>query len=236
MSNEWESFAEDVPAENTPQGQTTLALPAILSTDMLKEWTRLRDEMEELKLDSDNIWRAQEIAKKGDNAVKMVREAMRDAVIPLENEITVVKKPYQEFIVNASDFVAALRSKILAFQVAERNRQEKAIAEQKAAKLAELDKIKKEALEDGDLDAATEVIAEEMKVQNDPRNVPTRTYKGLSTTSTIKKRWTYSVTNEKQVPREYCEPSRGLLKKAVESGVRKIRGVNIYQVDELSLR
>ena len=47
-------------------------------------------------------------------------------------------------------------------------------------------------------------------------------------TATVAKVWNYEIENESQVPREYCEPSKGLLRCAVRAGKREIPGVRIF--------
>jgi len=54
--------------------------------------------------------------------------------------------------------------------------------------------------------------------------------------ATVAKIWTYEVTDDGQVPREYCEPDRGLLRAAVRGGVRKIAGVRIFQESSIRSR
>jgi hypothetical protein len=52
----------------------------------------------------------------------------------------------------------------------------------------------------------------------------------------ITSRWTYEVTDPNQVPREFCEPSPGLIRAAVNAGVRSIPGVRIFQKDNVGHR
>jgi hypothetical protein len=54
----------------------------------------------------------------------------------------------------------------------------------------------------------------------------TRTENGMVS---YKKYWTYDIENPDSVPREFCSPDPGKLSRAVKDGVRKIRGVRIYE-------
>lgn len=53
---------------------------------------------------------------------------------------------------------------------------------------------------------------------------------------TVTSRWTYEVEDDKAVPREYCAPSPGLLRAAVNRGVRSIPGVRIFSADSVGYR
>lgn len=47
--------------------------------------------------------------------------------------------------------------------------------------------------------------------------------------SGITNRWTFEVTDESLVPRQYCEVSDSLINKAIKEGIRDIPGVRIFQ-------
>jgi len=49
-------------------------------------------------------------------------------------------------------------------------------------------------------------------------------------------RWTYAIDDPTLVPREYCQPSPGLIHAAVMKGVRSIPGVRIFQTDSAGYR
>jgi len=44
-----------------------------------------------------------------------------------------------------------------------------------------------------------------------------------------KKRWTFEITNEAEVPREYCKPDPSAIRQAVTMGMREIPGVRIFE-------
>lgn len=47
--------------------------------------------------------------------------------------------------------------------------------------------------------------------------------------------WKYEVVNADAVPREYCEPSAGLIWRAVQSGTREIAGVKIWEETSIKI-
>jgi hypothetical protein len=48
-------------------------------------------------------------------------------------------------------------------------------------------------------------------------------------------RWTYEVVEPREVPREYCEPSKRLILAAVRAGTRTIPGVRIFEAPTVRL-
>lgn len=52
--------------------------------------------------------------------------------------------------------------------------------------------------------------------------------------ATLRKFWTYEVTDEALVPRAYLQVDPGALRAAVNAGVREIEGVRIYQREDIA--
>jgi len=48
--------------------------------------------------------------------------------------------------------------------------------------------------------------------------------------------WKVEITDENQVPREYCDPNMTLLRDAVKRGVREIPGTRIFEETRLAIR
>jgi hypothetical protein len=57
------------------------------------------------------------------------------------------------------------------------------------------------------------------------------TVKTVHTAPSIRQQWTFEITDEKQVPREYCVPEKTLINAAIKLGKRDIPGLRIYQKD-----
>ena len=105
-------------------------------------------------------------------------------------------------------------------------------AKAKKASEAEIEEARKRAAEEAkkkEISAPTvlaPVIPQEEKI--------TRTESGTS--SYQAKRWTCTVIDPAQVPREYCTPSKTLLDNAVTAGVREILGCKIEEIKEIKFR
>jgi len=48
--------------------------------------------------------------------------------------------------------------------------------------------------------------------------------------------WDYEIVDEEKVPRKYCAPVKSKLRAAVNSGERKIAGVQIFEKGKLNVR
>jgi hypothetical protein len=130
----------------------------------------------------------------------------------------------------------AERREVEAAQERERQRVE---AERKAAE----DRHAQEAAEAERLGKpAPEPMPEPVAVAPAPPPVVThvpevpRTVASNLGTATVKKRWTYEITDANLVPRDYCVPSPGLIKRAVDGGARGIAGVRIYEETDLAIK
>lgn len=68
-------------------------------------------------------------------------------------------------------------------------------------------------------------------------NAPTRVARPLPVevrdTTKIRRRWTYEITDESQIPRQYLTVDRGAIQRAVQTGKREIPGVNIFQTQDV---
>jgi hypothetical protein len=101
------------------------------------------------------------------------------------------------------------------------------LARKEAEKKAEAERLKlqakldKEAKKKGvePVQVAPLVLPEEKTV--------TRTETGSA--AHIRKQWKAEVTNEKEVPREFCSPDMKIINQAVKMGVRDIPGVRIFE-------
>lgn len=86
-------------------------------------------------------------------------------------------------------------------------------------------------------DEDVEVLNTKLQQANTPVVAPTAT--AVSIPSPVKgtmKRWTFQITNNNSIPREYLIVDETAIRKAIAAGVREIPGVNIFQTTSLSIR
>lgn len=80
-----------------------------------------------------------------------------------------------------------------------------------------------------------------IKIEEKINKVESKEYKQESvkssySTTSISKRWTFDIEDPSQVPYEFCSPDATKIRKAVEGGVREIKGVKIYEKEVVSSR
>ena len=81
---------------------------------------------------------------------------------------------------------------------------------------------------------AIEVAVEHVETMPIKSTVSVRGFTGASASS--RKTWKYEIIDPDLVPRELCEPSPAKLRTAVNSGIREIPGVRIYEEYGVSYR
>jgi hypothetical protein len=110
------------------------------------------------------------------------------------------------------------------------------------AKIDDLNKAKEDAAFFGDEVASqeTDKKIEEIRSAVPPPHVPAfGPSKGSSGSSSVKgitKTWTFDITDETLIPREYLIPDPVKIREAIQKGERSIAGLNIYQKEGFSLR
>lgn len=116
------------------------------------------------------------------------------------------------------------------------------------AKLAALDQAKIDALKkekEADAFFGNETSAEELdKKIEEVKSAPPPPFipafgpskSGSGGVKGITKTWTFDITDESQIPREYLIPDPVKIREAIQKGTRTIAGLNIYQKEGFSLR
>jgi len=63
-----------------------------------------------------------------------------------------------------------------------------------------------------------------------------QTQRGDMSVTTMKKVWTFKVVDETKIPREYLSINEVEIRSSIRGGIRKIKGLEICQEDQLSIR
>jgi flagellar motor protein MotB len=166
----------------------------------------------------------------------------KELIKPFKDGIEGIENEFDPQIDKAKEHKEMIENKIVPFQMSELKRQQDEAQKLKEAELVRLEN-EKEKLEDKALNLNSDkVLNEALKVEErQGRLMSTPTKQSFSVDSGQSKTgitmlWTYEVTDEKLVPREYCVSSKGLLNKAVDDGIREIAGVKIYQKPSITSR
>lgn len=70
-------------------------------------------------------------------------------------------------------------------------------------------------------------------------SIPARPTNGFHYATELKgttNRWTFEITSEKDIPREYLQVNETAIREAIKAGVREIPGVRIFQSQSLTIR
>lgn len=166
---------------------------------------------------------ASELLRKIKTAYKTVEERRTFVVKPLNDQIRNINgwfKSITEPLVQAEDI---LKRKVLTFR-----------QEQERIRLAEQKRLEEEAAKK---QAEINKLAEQKGVEAPVLNVPKLAELDKTVnTSTIKKVWTFEVTDLNLIPREYLVVDETKIRNAVREGVRNIPGVKIFEKDQLAVR
>lgn len=159
---------------------------------------------------------------------KRIEEARKKVVEPHNVFVKDVNTLAKGFTTRLDQIKAALGGKITAWTnkkaEEERKRQEQ-LAKEQAALQAKLDAEAKAAGVQP-TQAAPVVSTPAM-----PKKVSTAEGTAYQTS-----RWTFEITDETQVPREFCMPDPRKIRAQVEAGIREIPGVRVFQETKTSFR
>jgi len=164
---------------------------------------------------------AKRLSKKADNLRK-------DLIADHQSFVKKVNAFTKQFAGPLTAIETGLKRKIGTYQYqAELKRRE---AERQAREKAEALQKK--------LDAeAKEKNVEPVKVQAPVMPTAPNVSRGEDGSSaSIRRVWTFEVTDPAAVPREYCAPDPKLIREAVKAGVREIAGVNVFEDVQTVLR
>jgi hypothetical protein len=218
----WEIEEVDVPEAEV--------LPAILA-----DYRVVKSQIVDVHVTDDNATEVASFAKKLTGFETQAKDAMKAELEPHEAAAKAVKTKFKPLFDEISRLKILCRSKLTEYQ-SELSRKQREAAEaerqkQIAAMKAEADKYAAK----GDFDNAV-AVQETAKVVAQEQIITTRTIKGTDASTSLRVVWKYEIVDAGQVPREYCEPSKYAINKAVQSGVRSIPGVRIYPENSVTIR
>lgn len=173
--------------------------------------------------------------------IDMIDGRRTDLKAPILAEGKKIDGTFKPMIDIAKGFQTKLENGMKEWARKEIERKEAWIKEQRAKEQAEMEaeknRLAQVAVDNEKTDAFTSEMAmgiaasiEEQQVKDASREVKAiaRTLGGEGKMSSSKK-WVFEIEVATAVPREYCEPVESIIRKAVQSGVRDIPGVKIYE-------
>lgn len=156
-------------------------------------------------------------------------------VKPLNDHVKFINNQFKDWMAPLNDADSAVRSKMLTYQQ-EQNRiaaEARAVEEERIrAERAEQERLTAEAEESGE---PIQPIQPPMPAPDVPA-MPDRTTRSTLGTTTVRKIWTFEITNESAIPREYLVADEKKIRAVVKAGIRNIDGVRVFEIDQLSVR
>uniref|UniRef100_A0A6M3KWG2 Uncharacterized protein n=1 Tax=viral metagenome TaxID=1070528 RepID=A0A6M3KWG2_9ZZZZ len=160
----------------------------------------------------------------------LLEKYRKEVVAPLNEKVNTINEFFREFSVPLKSSDTTMRKEIGRYQMeqerAERLERERLEQERMDAERRRLEMERK----DVPLSDAT-IAAEQADFDQQEAAIvaPTKTTVFEKAKVTVAKRWTFRVDNEFLVPRDYWTLDERKIQKAVNVGVRTIRGVTIYE-------
>jgi superfamily I DNA/RNA helicase len=184
--------------------------------------------IEELKKAGDILYNVKDFIKTWDAKKKELIKPFKDGIRGIEAE-------FNPRIDKAKDWITYLETKMTTFQMEEMRRRQEEENKRREAELLRLEQ-EKEALENrAAIENSNKVLNEALKVEERQERLMAEPLKSSFTVKSeqahtgLQMRWNYEVVDKNKVPREYCSYDAGLLRRAVNDGVREIEGVHIFQ-------
>ena len=151
------------------------------------------------------------------NAKKKLEEQRVFLTKPLNDHVKDINAKFKEWVEPLDTANTLVRRNMLGFQ-----------------KMQEALRIEARRLEE---ERRKEMEPEEVEELPDlPFEMKVRSVKGDSGSTSVRKTWTFEITDDTLVPREYLIVDEGVISLAVRKGVRDIPGVRIFQQESLSVR
>jgi hypothetical protein len=174
---------------------------------------------------------------------KQIDDKRKEFTAPLNSALKKLNAEFKPHISAAEKIQRELEKKIVAYQREQerlREEAERKRREEQRKRLEEEQKRREELAEkngsEKELDRAIALEDRAKEIDQEPIQFEPKAIKSQAATTSIRKAWTYQVTDENAVPREYCAPDPRKLANAVKSGVREIAGVNIFEKSIVATR
>ena len=241
---------EDAVVVSETSKETLPELVGIDDTEIQRVYPELKLNVSEIHIDKNTQFEATEYTKKLSTLSKHIDKVRIAKKKELEEPIQKMEQPYKDLKKVVDKLLAKLKSNLTTFQLEQKRIAEEKAEKERLAKQAELERIEKEkqdlveAVRDSEdeeekqayKDAQAELEQKSNELQ-ESEIVPENTnVQAMGATAYIKMQPKYEVIDPDKVPRQYCDYSKGKIWKAVQSGVKEIPGVKIWEEPATQIR
>lgn len=181
----------------------------------------------------DSLTIAEELAKQGrrlTNTIDDRRKEMTKPYLDTKKEIDTFAK---QLTSNLEEATSKLRSQILNFK---REQEKKKQAELKRLEEEQRKREEEERKKQEQIEEETGVKIENSNTAIEKEYIEKQKELNQSAPKGMRKVWTFKVTDEEKIPREFLTIDESKIKQAIKNGARKIAGLNVFQKEQLHLR
>jgi len=211
------------------------------------EYKVLCDTVECIEIkDDEGHKNAIELGSKINKFGKALEEKRNETLDPLREETKKINAIFKPVIDNVETLNKKLKDKIIPYQEAVEKRKKEWAEAQKQKELEEMEKRKNEMLavaveqeNDLALDIAGNIEAEQKVIEQKEIKVKT-IVKSAGAKSSLRRDWTFEITDEKIVPRTFlCVDEKAIKqlikdkKEEIENGTLTLAGIRFYQTTDL---
>ncbi|MFA5234547.1 MAG: hypothetical protein WC390_09125 [Sulfurimonas sp.] len=209
--------------------ETNKELLTLQADNLCKQITVLKvNSVPELKKAGDLLFNIKDFIKVWSDKKKELIKPFKLGILGIENE-------FDPNIDKAKEWKALLEKEMIDFQMLEKKRKENEEKERREQELLRLEK-QKDALQDKAveqnnntiLNEALKVEERQERLMSEPIKV-SQTVSGELAKTGLRMNPDYEILIDNDVPREYCSADRGKLRRAVNDGVKEIKGVRIFE-------
>jgi len=215
-------------------------LAGITNIALAEKWQDLKLQVIAVEVNDANELEALEYTKALGIFEKEMNAAQSAIVDPLEKQLKAIKAPYKLLSAEIKKLDTMLRDGLRTVMIARRKREEERLRIEREAELKALEAAAAEYEKQGRAEDAEAVINAAIIEEAKPI-VAKASAHGITASSSLRTVPKYRIDNPGAVPREYCEPSAGLIWKAVQNAHSKgiklqISGVSIWEDDSVGIR
>ena len=225
-------------------------LAGINDKEIRRVYPELKLKVTEIHIDTENQYEVTAYTKDLLALSRHIEKVRKEEKQPLMDEIAKVEAPYKKLFALVNELSQNLKSNLTKFQLEQRKIAEAKAEQERKEKEKELKRIEaeKKALEEAKQDsvddeeiqayenAAQELEQKSLELEETEIVVQKTNVQAMGATAYLKKQPKYEIVDSTKVPREYCEPSKGLIWEAVRSGTKEIPGVRIWEEESTGIR
>lgn len=199
------------------------------------KWQDLKLQVVEVVVTDETEIEALEYTKALGQFKKDADAAKKAAITPLKAQIETIEMPFKRLAAEIEKLDGMLRDGLRNVMLARQQREMERKRKEREEQLKALEAAAAQYEVAGKPEEAEAVLNAAIVAESKPV-VAKASAHGITASSSMTKVKKYRIDDPDAVPREFCEPAAGKIWKAVQSGVKAIPGVSIWEEEEVRIR